>query len=76
MPMIRNIFKLSHLQLLYDLFLLSLKITFAMTVASFKMVIPPRSKSLLGETVLVNESDIPNIISTATFPFSHKLRIR
>lgn len=76
MPMIRSIFKLSHLQLLYDLFLLSLKITFAMTVATFEMVIPPRSKKLLGETVLVNESDIPNIISTPTFLFSHNLRIR
>lgn len=55
MSSIKNVFTFSHLHLLYDLFVLSMKITFAMTVAAFKMVIPPRAKNLIGETVLVNE---------------------
>ncbi|XP_017881190.1 epidermal retinol dehydrogenase 2-like [Ceratina calcarata] len=53
MSSIKSIFKLSYLHLLYDLFILSLKISFAMSVATFKMIIPPRRKSLLGETVLI-----------------------
>ncbi|KOC61585.1 Epidermal retinol dehydrogenase 2 [Habropoda laboriosa] len=53
MSIIRNIFRFSHLRLFYDIFVLSVKITFAMTVATFKMVIPPRAKNLLGETVLI-----------------------
>lgn len=53
MSSIKNIFKSSHLRLLYDLFVLSMKISFAMSVATFKMIIPPRRKSLLGETVLI-----------------------
>lgn len=55
MSSIKNVFTFSHLHLLYDLFVLSMKITFAMTVAAFKMVIPPRAKNLIGETVLVNK---------------------
>ncbi|KAG6801348.1 short-chain dehydrogenase/reductase family 16C member 6 [Apis cerana] len=53
MSSIKNVFTFSHLHLLYDLFVLSMKITFAMTVAAFKMVIPPRAKNLIGETVLI-----------------------
>ncbi|CAK9805998.1 Short-chain dehydrogenase/reductase family 16C member 6 [Anthophora plagiata] len=53
MPIIKKIFKFSHFHLLYDLFVLSVKITFAMTVATFRMIIPPRAKNLLGETVLI-----------------------
>lgn len=58
MSSIKNVFTFSHLHLLYDLFVLSMKITFAMTVAAFKMVIPPRAKNLIGETVLVNKQII------------------
>ncbi|XP_050586222.1 estradiol 17-beta-dehydrogenase 11-like [Bombus affinis] len=51
MSRMKSIFTFSHL--LYDLFVFSMRITFAMTVAAFKMIVPPRSKNLLGETVLI-----------------------
>ncbi|OAD56023.1 Epidermal retinol dehydrogenase 2, partial [Eufriesea mexicana] len=53
MPSVKNILEFTYLNLLYDLFVLSVKITFAMTAATFKMIIPPRAKNLLGETVLI-----------------------
>ncbi|CAK9808916.1 Epidermal retinol dehydrogenase 2 [Anthophora quadrimaculata] len=53
MPIIKKIFRFSHFHLFYDLFVLSVRITFAMTVATFRMIIPPRAKNLLGETVLI-----------------------
>lgn len=45
----------------YDLFLLSMKITIAMVVATFKAVVPCRAKNLLGETVLVNRRHIESV---------------
>ncbi|XP_060814329.1 estradiol 17-beta-dehydrogenase 11-like [Bombus pascuorum] len=51
MSRMKSIFTFSHL--LYDLFVFSMRITFAMTVAAFKMIVPSRSKNLLGETVLI-----------------------
>ncbi|CAL7939627.1 unnamed protein product [Xylocopa violacea] len=53
MPSIKRIFRFSHLHLLYDLFVLSLRITFATIVATFRVVLPSRGKNLLGETVLI-----------------------
>nr|XP_034174137.1 short-chain dehydrogenase/reductase family 16C member 6-like [Osmia lignaria]XP_034174148.1 short-chain dehydrogenase/reductase family 16C member 6-like [Osmia lignaria] len=53
MPSVMSIFKSSHLHLLYDLFRLSMRIAFAMILATFKVVLPCRGKSLLGETVLI-----------------------
>ncbi|XP_076621638.1 firelighter [Colletes latitarsis] len=50
---IGDVIKSTHLYLLYELFLLSMKITVAMLVAAVRMVIPPKSKNLLGETVLI-----------------------
>ncbi|XP_043251708.1 estradiol 17-beta-dehydrogenase 11-like [Colletes gigas] len=51
--MIRDVIRSTHLYLLYELFLLSMKITAAMLVAAVRMVIPPKPKNLLGETVLI-----------------------
>ncbi|XP_076237912.1 firelighter [Calliopsis andreniformis] len=48
-----SIFRSSHLHFLYDLFLLSMKITLAMVFATFKAIVPFRNKNLLGETVLI-----------------------
>ncbi|XP_003707576.1 firelighter [Megachile rotundata] len=50
---IMSIFKSGHLHLLYDLFRLSARIGVAMIIATFKMVLPCRTKNLLGETVLI-----------------------
>ncbi|XP_076173365.1 firelighter [Ptiloglossa arizonensis] len=50
---VANIFRSCRLRLLYDLFLLSMKITVAMVVATIKVVLPGRLKNLLGETVVV-----------------------
>lgn len=55
---VANIFRSCRLRLLYDLFLLSMKITVAMVVATIKVVLPGRLKNLLGETVVVNENEI------------------
>lgn len=49
---VKNLLTFSHL--LYDLFVLSMRITVAMAAATFTMIIPPRAKNFLGETVLVN----------------------
>lgn len=57
MPSVKSILEYTYLNLLYDFFILSVKITFAMTAATFKLIIPPRAKNLLGETVLVNKMD-------------------
>ncbi|XP_076682233.1 firelighter [Andrena cerasifolii] len=53
MPSIASILRWTHLDLLYNLFLLSVKIAFAMVVATFKEILPYQAKSLLGETVLI-----------------------
>lgn len=75
MPSVMSIFKSSHLHLLYDLFRLSMRITFAMILATFKVVLPCRGKSLLGETVLVNENNVLlNILLFRLhyFPLDHR----
>ncbi|XP_033231572.1 epidermal retinol dehydrogenase 2-like isoform X2 [Belonocnema kinseyi] len=41
-------------RLAYELFLLSLKITFSMITASIRLIVPPPMKNLLGETVLIS----------------------
>ncbi|XP_043678387.1 estradiol 17-beta-dehydrogenase 11-like [Vespula pensylvanica] len=51
---IKNIFQsLTFPRVILDLIVLSMKITLAMIVASFKVVIPTTMKSLIGETVLI-----------------------
>ncbi|CAD1475448.1 unnamed protein product [Heterotrigona itama] len=51
MSRVKSFLTFSHL--LYDLFILSVRISVAMAVATFEMIVPPRAKNLLGETVLI-----------------------
>ncbi|XP_043461592.1 short-chain dehydrogenase/reductase family 16C member 6-like isoform X2 [Leptopilina heterotoma] len=37
-----------------ELFILSIRITFAMLAATFRLIVPPSMKNLLGETVLIS----------------------
>ncbi|XP_078037101.1 firelighter [Augochlora pura] len=53
MSSIANVFQLSHVRLLYKLFVLSAKIGAAIINASIKGIISLGSKNLLGETVLI-----------------------
>ncbi|XP_035737965.1 17-beta-hydroxysteroid dehydrogenase 13-like [Vespa mandarinia] len=51
---IKNIFRsFTFPRVILDLIVLSMKITLAMMVASFKVVIPTTMKNLIGETVLI-----------------------
>lgn len=59
----RNIWKPSTdlIRLLFDLILISMKITLTTMLATFKLVLPRTMKSLLGETVLVMKCYIWNV---------------
>ncbi|KZC13668.1 Estradiol 17-beta-dehydrogenase 11 [Dufourea novaeangliae] len=53
MPIIARVLKFDYSRFLYDLFVLPMRIGVTMVLATIRTIVPFRSKSLLGETVLI-----------------------